>query len=170
MRLFVAICFSPEIREVLLGAIDGLRGQAVSGNFTRPENLHLTLAFIGESNDPDLAAAAMDAAAVPPFSLAINGLGHFGDLWWTGVEKNPALTSLAENLQESLQRRGFAVYKRPFKPHITLARHVELRRAPQLRIPRTAMTVRRISLMKSEHIRGKLIYTEIYGRDLQLRG
>jgi 2'-5' RNA ligase len=167
MRLFIAIHFSPGVREVLLSAIDSLRAQAVSGNFTRPENLHLTLAFIGESNDPDSAAEAIDAAAVPPFFLAVRGFGHFGDLWWVGIEKNPALTGLAESLQESLRRHGFEVDKRPFRPHITLARQVELRGAPQLCIPRTGMTVSRISLMKSERIRGKLTYTEIYGRELK---
>jgi len=170
MRLFVAVLFSPRVKEVLLGAIDSLRAQAVSGNFTRPENLHLTLAFIGESSDPDAAAQAVDAAAVPPFSLAVSGFGRFGDLWWAGIEKNPALTGLAESLLENLCRRGFKVDKRPFKPHITLARQVELRGAPKLCIPRTEMTVGRISLMKSERIRGNLTYTEIYGRELKPGG
>lgn len=167
MRLFVAILFSPQVREVLLGAIDSLRAQAVSGSFTRPENLHLTLAFIGESEDPEAAAKAVDAAAGPPFFLAVRGFGHFGDLWWVGIEKNPALTGLAESLQESLRRHGFHVDKRPFRPHITLARRVEPRGDVQLSIPRTGMTVGRVCLMKSERIRGILTYTEIYGRELK---
>jgi 2'-5' RNA ligase len=66
MRLFIAIHFSPGVREVLLSAIDSLRAQAVSGNFTRPENLHLTLAFIGDRTTR-FGREAIDAAAVPPF-------------------------------------------------------------------------------------------------------
>ena len=50
MRLFVAIQFSPAVRSTLLEAVETLRRQG-SGRFTRPENLHLTLAFIGETED-----------------------------------------------------------------------------------------------------------------------
>ena len=59
MRLFIAIRFSPEIRQTLLDAVSGLRAQARSGNFTRPENLHLTLAFLGETNQTKEIRTAM---------------------------------------------------------------------------------------------------------------
>ncbi|MDD4798518.1 MAG: 2'-5' RNA ligase family protein, partial [Clostridia bacterium] len=61
MRLFVAICFTEEIKNVLLETIKKLRGQTLSGIFTDPENLHLTLAFIGESNQTAAVCSAIDA-------------------------------------------------------------------------------------------------------------
>jgi 2'-5' RNA ligase len=89
MRLFIAIRFSDEVKNVLLDSICQLRRQAVSGNFTRPENLHLTLAFIGESTDLTSIRAAMDRTAVMPFDLTVGGAGHFGNLYWVGIEANP---------------------------------------------------------------------------------
>ena len=59
MRLFVAICFSDEIKALLSSVCQKLKTQSLSGNFTRPENLHMTLAFIGESNRVAAVKSAM---------------------------------------------------------------------------------------------------------------
>ena len=162
MRLFIAIHFSEEIKSTLLQGIRDLRGQASRGNFTRPENLHMTLAFIGETENVAAVRKAMNQWKVKPFPLTIGGSGRFGDLWWAGTEKNPALFDLAEGLKESLREEGFAIEKRPFKPHITLARQVEAHQPIRLNIPKTTMTVDHMSLMRSDRIGGKLVYTEIY--------
>lgn len=137
MRLFVAIRFSPAVRAVLLDAMDALRRQG-QGTFTRPENLHLTLAFLGEVED----------------------LGRFEDLWWAGVRDNERLEALALRAQDALRQAGFSVERRPWRPHITLVRRW---RGPQprLTVPDTAMRVERVSLMKSERVEGKLVYTEL---------
>jgi len=58
MRLFAAICLSPAVRASLADTITTLRGQG-KGTFTRPENLHLTLAFIGETDRVEAAQAAL---------------------------------------------------------------------------------------------------------------
>ena len=80
MRLFAAIQLSPAVREALLTAQADLRRQG-RGSFPPPENLHLTLAFLGETADLPGARAALNAAACRPFTLAVGGtLGHFGDL------------------------------------------------------------------------------------------
>lgn len=166
MRLFVAICFTEEIKNVLLETIKKLRGQTLSGNFTDPENLHLTLAFIGESNQTAAVCSAIDACELPPFTITIDGLGNFGDLYWVGIEKNTNLSNLANDLQNNLRAKGFDIEKRAFKPHITVARQVKSQKTVSFTIPSTTMTVSRISLMKSERINGKLTYTELYGRRL----
>lgn len=166
MRLFIAVHFSKELKEVLLTAIADMKHQAVSGNFTRPENLHLTLAFIGESENVVALKRVIDQCTVPAFELAISGTGTFGNLFWVGVEKNPKLKALAESIQNELRKNGFTIEERAFKPHITLARQL-LKQGPfSINVRRTAMTVGRISLMKSERIDGQLIYTEIYGKNL----
>ena len=94
MRLFAAIQLSPAVREALLTAQADLRRQG-RGSFPPPENLHLTLAFLGETADLPGARAALNAAVCRPFTLAVGGtLGHFGDLWWAGVRGDPALEDL----------------------------------------------------------------------------
>lgn len=89
MRLFVAICFSDEIKALLSSVCQKLKTQSLSGNFTRPENLHMTLAFIGESNRVAAVKSAMQQCTGAPFKLSLSGVGRFGDLWWVGIEKIP---------------------------------------------------------------------------------
>lgn len=166
MRLFVAINFSNEVKNGLLSAINELRTQAVSGNYTSPDNLHLTLAFIGETDKISAVRGAIDRSVVPAFEITVSGSGHFGNLYWVGIENNPKLKALAENLQNDLRNCGFDIEERAFKPHITLARRLETSKPLSLNVKRTSMPVTRISLMKSERINGKLTYTEVYGRNL----
>lgn len=167
MRLFVAINFSEDIKNTLLHSIAELRVQSNFGNFTHPENLHLTLAFIGESSDVKSIRDAIDKSSAKPFPLAVSGSGHFGNLYWVGIENNPELKTLAQSLQKNLRERGFVLEERAFKPHITIARELSSNAQINLNVPRTSMTVNRISLMKSERINGRLTYTEVYGCMLQ---
>jgi 2'-5' RNA ligase len=152
--------------QFLLQSIKSLKAQADGGNFTRPENLHLTLAFLGETGNIAGAKRAIDRTAFPEFSMTVGGFGHFGSLYWVGIRKNPALTGLAENLRGALREEGFHMEDREFKPHITLARELKAAQPPRLEVPELSMTVKRVSLMKSERIAGKLTYTEIYGNPL----
>ena len=166
MRLFIALHFSQAVRNMLLDTILTLKAQTVSGNFTRPENLHLTLAFIGESSNVAAIRQVIDHAAGPPFEITVGGLGHFGRLYWAGIENSVVLASLAENLQRALRAAGFPIETRNFRPHITLAREVTANHPLRISVPGTAMTVDRVSLMKSERIGGRLTYTEVYGKKL----
>jgi 2'-5' RNA ligase len=167
MRLFVAIHFSPEVRNVLLAAMREIGQAARQANVTRPENLHLTLAFIGETSDIRGARDAIDGIVCPAFVLTVGGSGHFGDLFWAGIAENPDLAALAQTVQNALRARGFAIERRPYNPHITLARQVRTEEPRRLRIPETAMTANRISLMKSERVGGRLTYTEVFGKNLK---
>ncbi|HOP11423.1 MAG TPA: RNA 2',3'-cyclic phosphodiesterase [Oscillospiraceae bacterium] len=164
MRLFVAVHFSPEIKTVLLSAIEDLRRQS-AGNFTRPENLHLTLVFIGESDRISEAKNALSAVQSAPFELTVGGAGKFGDLWWAGIDKNPALNTLAASVRAELTKRNFDIDPKPFRAHITLARELREKNI-KLDVSPAAMTVSRISLMRSDRINGKLTYTEVFGKPL----
>ena len=165
MRLFVAVRFSPEVRAALLEAVSALRRRG-GGTFTRPENLHLTLAFIGETADLTGAKAALDRACTGgPFSLTVGGLGRFGDLWWAGVRDGGKLAVLAKRVQDALRQEGFPIERRPWKPHVTLVRRWR-GPDPDVGVREASMRVERVSLMKSERVDGKLVYTEVYGRRL----
>jgi len=166
MRLFIAIRFSRELEQWLMDAIGDLRRQA-DANFSRRENLHLTLAFIGESRDVMAIRRCMDGLTPGAFPLTIGGSGHFGDLWWAGVAPSERLAALAGELSDSLRAAGFDIEKRPFRPHITLARRVRPLAGPiALPVPERTMTVERVSLMRSDRIDGRLTYTEVYSRRL----
>ena len=173
MRLFVALCLPPAGKAVLAECAEELKRQAVSGNYTPPENLHLTLSFIGETAPGRLGAVkeALEkaVAAVKPailsdgLTLTLQGAGSFGSLWWIGLAAVPALQQLADTIRGELRLRKFHIDEKPWKPHITIAREVALRRPPVLKVPSYSMQARSVSLMKSERISGRLVYTEISG-------
>ena len=91
MRLFIAIQFSPALRESLLDAAGQLRSQCLEGRFTTPENLHLTLAFIGEVPSDKPVRRALETLSFSPFSLSLEGSGHFRELWWAGLHRSREL-------------------------------------------------------------------------------
>lgn len=169
MRCFVAIPFLGEAKTVLLRSMEQLRSQVISANFTRPENLHLTLAFLGEIQDIVPLCQAIDATAPKQaFPACLKGSGCFQALWWVGMGQNPTLESFALRLQNNLQARGFALERRPFQPHITIARQVTARNPISLTVPNTPMLVDRVQLMHSQRIAGKLVYTPLYQKLLSV--
>ena len=79
MRLFISINFTEDILEMLYDLREELRRQAVSGNFSRKDNFHLTLAFLGEvpeSKIPNI-RRAMETSVINSFLLEIYNIGKF---------------------------------------------------------------------------------------------
>ena len=168
MRLFVAFNFNDRTRGGLLALRDELRSGAGRGSFTLPENLHLTLVFLGECDmrQASSAKAAMDAVRFEPFDLTIGRVGRFGGrdggaIWWAGVCVDEPLSELHRALTDNLAGAGFTLDKRKFSPHITLGRKVVTDAAPR-RVEPFGEEVRKIDLMKSERIEGRLTYTPIH--------
>lgn len=178
MRLFIAVNFSEPVKDRLTGWIQKLKEYGAGGNFSRRENLHLTLAFIGETDNVEKVRQAMDKVSAEPFVLTVGGLGCFrrngGNICWAGVEKNDTLLSVHSQLCSALRFAGYSIENREFKPHLTLGREVVFPSGFSIRdfegrISPLTEQVRKISLMKSERIGGKLIYTEIYEKRLEPR-
>ena len=166
MRLFVAVKFSDEMIASLCKAINDLRSRVISGNFTRPENLHLTLAFIGETMNIDGAKRAVGSINARGFDIKLRGAGNFGSLYWVGLEQSRPLADLARDVRAALRGEGFGIEEREFSPHITIAREVAAESRPGAEAGPAGMRVGRVSLMKSERIGGRLIYTEIFWKEL----
>ena len=165
MRLFIAINFNTDTRSRLLAMRDELSSRSQRGNFTALENLHLTLAFIGEVNPKklDTVKAIMDTVTFEPFTATIERLGTFsrGTLWWAGLREDKPLMDLQSEVEHKLALGGFEMDGRKYSPHITLGREV-LTNAKPWNIEPFGETVSSIDLMKSERINGKLMYTAIY--------
>ncbi|NLM19428.1 MAG: RNA 2',3'-cyclic phosphodiesterase [Clostridiaceae bacterium] len=167
MRLFIAINFNTEIRSRLVTLRDELRIDSTKGRFSAPENLHLTLIFLGECDEKQAAdvKAAMDAVEFKAFTLNIGCTGLFkrsgGDIWWAGVSGSKQLTKLYDKLIKKLTEFGFRIEKRKFSPHITLGREIITKASPRM-FEEFGQTIDRIELMKSERIAGKLTYTVIH--------
>jgi 2'-5' RNA ligase len=130
MRLFIAVNFNDETRARLLALRDKLRSLSKRGNFSAPENLHLTLVFLGECDVKQAAVvkAIMNAVKFEPFGITINNIGMFKrgatDIWWAGAEISEPLINLQRDLTNRLTDAGFTLDKRKYSPHITLGREV----------------------------------------------
>ena len=75
MRLFIAINLSEGMKAALIDAQNEMYDGGVRGGFTTEENMHLTLAFIGEMPDAEPVLEALSAVSFTPFSLCLEGLG-----------------------------------------------------------------------------------------------
>ncbi len=164
MRLFVAVLVNEEIRDALAAVQDRLLRQGVKGTFTREENFHLTLAFIGEYPDPAAVEEILDSIPMEPFPMRLKGFGMFGDVWWIGIEDCPELETYVRRLRHLLADAGIPFDRKGFMPHLTLVRDAQPGPCglPAVRVPDAGMTVEHISLMRSDRGKQGMIYTELY--------
>ena len=164
MRLFIAVPMDRPMRKALLSVQDAFRREGVRGNYTPPENLHLTLAFIGEYGDPDAVLAAMEGLSFSPIPLRLDRLGAFDSLWWAGLSESTALDALVRQLRRALADAGIPFDRKKFLPHITLLRKPVLPRRfdpGSLPLPAAAMRAERLSLMLSTRGKAGMIYPEL---------
>ncbi len=160
MRLFVAIRLSDELLKALTGTMHDLKKLGVKGSYVPMQNLHLTLAFIGETENVSDVKAALKAITLKPFRLTLSDMGTFGDILWAGVKGNQGLSAAAKQVRDALDGAGIPYDRKKFEPHITLVRKMSGNRKGAA-APKGEMMVKAISLMKSSMKDGRRVYTEI---------
>lgn len=142
-----------------------------------PENLHLTLAFLGTLPEPLLEEAhhALDAIVAGSFTLTLRGLGLFGGsrprLVYAAADPNPALTALQRKVATAVRRAGVTLEARRFVPHVTLGRFAPPPPDATMRLERalaqnatfacTPAPVEDFVLYRSDPGRGGTIYSEL---------
>ena len=163
MRLFIAINFDENIKDTLIELQSDLMRCGVDGNFTRAENLHMTLAFIGEYDDPEAVLEVMKKVPLRSFSIRIKDYRPFKDMYFADLEESEELRSYVNRLRAALLEEEIPFDRKKFVPHITLVRKAA--RTKMLPMPEfhesDTMRVNGISLMKSERGKHGMIYTEI---------
>lgn len=134
MRLFVGIELDDRVREAAAGIADSLRrklSESVDARWIAAPNLHITLWFIGEVDAPgseELLRVIGRPYDEPAFDLDIGGLGAFPPsgmprVFWLGVRAGlEALRRLHSDLAVRLRPLGFESERRPYSPHLTIAR------------------------------------------------
>ena len=134
-RLFIALELPENCRRDLADLRTPIRGV----RWLTEDQLHLTLAFLGDvSDEPELLLREKLAEVrVPPFLLPIEGLGTFGvprpSVIWAGVGTgHPHLFALHKRIHDALFAAHFNPVLRSFHPHVTLARLTNVS-APTLR-------------------------------------
>ncbi len=129
MRIFIALDIDEAIRHRIARFIDGVRGFAPDARWVRPESLHITLKFIGETapENMDQIKEALKAVEAHAIEMNIRGSGFFPGaksprVFWLGIEAGPSLAALASTVDDRVASLGIAKQDHPFSPHLTLAR------------------------------------------------
>ena len=164
MRLFIAINFDENMTDALIEMQDDLMRCGVNGNFTREENLHMTLVFIGESDEPEKIEEIMRDVTLRSFTIKVSGMRRFKDMIFANVEDNPDLNDYVKRLRHALSDNDIDFDKKKYMSHITLVRRASgAKNIPMQSIESVSETMRvnGISLMKSEQGKHGMIYTEI---------
>ena len=124
-RLFIAV----NLPAALKAAFSGFSGELPLARWVRPEELHLTLRFIGEVDQDTTTAirGALSRISFAPFKLTLRGVGHFPPgkrprVLWVGLDPCTALMQLHLELELALLETGIPAEGRRFSPHLTLAR------------------------------------------------
>ncbi len=171
-RLFVAVCIPPGLRREVVRLQDRLRAEDPGCRWVKPENLHFTLRFLGQTPVDmvqDLCQTLQSVASQHrPFVIACRGTGGFPSpkqprVVWAGVEKGGhELSCLARAMDRGFAALGIEPEKRSFRAHLTLGRTRDQGTGPHLvsALERLAgidigeMTCSDISLMSSQLLPG----------------
>ena len=182
VRAFVALKMAPGVEQAVADFIESIRKvTADRGNgirWTRRDNLHLTLRFLGDG----VTAATLErlddalrdiAAATASFKIEVRGIGAFPNLsrprvLWVGLE-SAELQGLANKIERAAVSAGLAPERRAFAPHLTIARTGDLagwsetRRAIETAVERDfgSTAVEALTLYRSILGRGYPVYEEL---------
>lgn len=138
MRAFVAIALPPRARD----ALERVQEALPLGRAADPDQLHLTLAFLGERPDAEVEAAheALEGLSFVPFALQLSGLDVFEprkpEVLWAGIKDDAALRALQTRVLSALHGAGLPLERRRFRPHVTLARFGPMSPADHERLAR----------------------------------
>jgi 2'-5' RNA ligase len=124
-RLFVALDLPEEVRQAVCTLKEELRGF----RWVPEAQLHLTLRFIGDSDDATLELLKEELGKIcsPSFDLGLNGIGHFPPrglprILWVGIASGPELVTLQTAVEQACIAAGVVPEERGFSPHLTIAR------------------------------------------------
>ena len=131
MRTFIAIELPEEIRAILSNIQDELKQTQADVKWVKPENIHLTLRFLGEIEQDLIKKIHSILVEIAQknhyFSLCLFNLGAFPKLQyprviWIGLTNDKQASEIAKNIEKELIRIGLPPESRPFSSHITLGR------------------------------------------------
>ena len=168
MRLFIALRPEKEMNDFIEHAQDSCRKLNVEGDYVSRDNFHLTLAFIGEYDDPDKVLEVIKEVSFRPWWITIEHIGNFNDIWWAGFEKSGWLETLVHDIRQALEKAGIPYDKKEFIPHVTIIRNTKWKYGNHdlFIFPGEFHAGSSISLMRSDLDEdGNRVYTEVASVD-----
>ncbi|MBI5102337.1 MAG: RNA 2',3'-cyclic phosphodiesterase [Nitrospirae bacterium] len=131
LRCFIAVEIPAELKAAIGGLIEALKSSGADVKWARPENIHITLKFLGNTPDTKLEginnALARKLSHYRPFYIKITHTGYFPSgrhprVIWIGLEESETLVRIYEAVEEGMSELGFKPEDRKFSPHLTIGR------------------------------------------------
>jgi 2'-5' RNA ligase len=126
MRLFVAIPLGAAVMDELAAIGARLRSREDGLRWAAAESWHITLQFLGKTDEGQYTCVVERLRAVRsrPVEIVLEGLGFFerAGVFFAGVRLTPELVHLQQRVTTATEVCGYVPEARPFNPHITLAR------------------------------------------------
>lgn len=172
MRLFIAVYFDQQTKSKITQAADRLKSMGLSGNYTKEQNYHLTLLFLGESDARQLQAAkrAIQELKAEPFDITFQNISNFSkNIIHLKAAPSQQLNDMHRFLCERL-KNDFALREPNFSPHVTLVRQPNFipnaKKEDFKDILPIVYRADNVTLMLSSRENGALVYAPLFVRKL----
>lgn len=170
MRAFIGINLSNSVKDELSIVSDELRRISEKGRIIPKDNMHITMAFIGEVTEGELGLIidAIEDTDIKEFEIYTDGMDLFkgkrGDVCYLKFRGNKDIFELNQRLKNQLSIRGINFDKKSFIPHITIGRDilVDYEELMKLNFHSLRIKVSCINLMETINVNGKLQYKILY--------
>lgn len=163
MRLFIALQLPLEIEQLLFDSMKKWHQEGLSGKLCAKQNLHLTLAFLGEQpkDKAELIEKILQNIPLPTLEMEIGEVKFFKDLCYVSIIC-PALISYVQTLRQALKQEKILFDDKKFLPHITLLRKSDPKTKINLSLPLQSFQARCCALISSTLTQNGPIYTALY--------
>ena len=169
IRAFIAIELPQEIQERLHQIINQLKEQMgdVPVRWVDPENIHLTLKFLGDVSVTNIQVLQellhAEVNSYKPMVISVGGVGAFPKLRsprviWVGVESPPEMVSIQRGIDAQTARIGYPSDSRPFSPHLTLGRVSRNASPPEVRVIGDVLNSQKIGFLGVARVMGIHLY------------
>lgn len=179
MRTFIAIGIPKNIKDKIGVYEEPLRKERAKISWIKPENIHITLKFLGEVEENKIQeiyeALKKCVSNQKPFDIEVIGTGGFPNLnrpriIWVGLKKgSEELKTLAKSIDNELEKLGFRKEKRGFSPHLTVGRvkniyniHEFVEKMNSVEFKGDTFTADEILIMKSDLKPTGAVYTKLH--------
>jgi 2'-5' RNA ligase len=187
-RAFIAVEIPHTIQQAIHRATSTLRAElGACVRWTPPENIHLTLKFLGDVSPAQVELLTQmlraEADSVPAFDIHVGGLGSFPNVkrarvLWIGIQAPAELEVLNNKIESACARLGYESEQRGFSPHLTLGRVRQDATAEDAQTIRRALEataidslgaarVDSVHLFKSDLKKSGAVYTKLFSAPLK---
>jgi len=165
MRAFIGIKLVDCISKIN-SIIEDLKQKDKYASYTKLNNIHITVEFLGEINEKDIEKIERIFSSLDFkfFEISLNRIENFKEMLILGVQNNKDLNLLQARINANLRSDGFLLQERKYFPHVTLARKTDIQIKENINL---SSVIKEVILFSSARINNELVYKPILIKQLK---